>query len=453
MKIKTFLFLFILLIFNFLITESILFCNSNIVSYTLKNGLKVYLIKKSNLPIVSINIIYRTGCKDEFNGITGIAHMLEHMNFRGSKNYPDGYYEKYVVKHGGIENASTSFDYTRYFTIINKKSLPIILKIYADNMKNLLIDRKKFLKERNVVYQERLWRIDNSPDGYLYYTLHRIAYLESPYRWTPIGFSSDILSWTRNDVYNFYKKYYVPNNAAIVICGDINIKETKNLVEKIFGNIKKKKINFKFTEEPEQKGERRINLKFVSSNKKMALAFHIPPLSDNSTPALDIITYLLFARENSILSKKLKREKKLCSSIYGGNQERIHSGLYIIFATLNKNAKFSEVENIIWEELNNLKKGKFSNKNFEYSKKKAIFDYLYSQETISGYASSLSFYAGLDKVDYYNNYQKLIKKVTKKDIIYWANKIFKKTNYTIINLIPIKGKSLEYKPSISGALR
>ena len=449
MKIKIKIIIFILFITIF----QILNLSAKIYKFNLRNGLKIYLIKKGNLPIVSINVIYRTGCKDEYNGITGIAHMLEHMNFRGSKNFPDGYYEKYVVDHGGIENASTSFDYTRYYTIINKKSLPIILKIYADNMENLTIDRKKFLKERNVVYQERLWRIDNSPDGYLYYTLHRAAYLESPYRWTPIGFSYDILHWTRNDVYNFYKKHYMPNNAAIVICGDIDIKNTLKLIKKYFGKIKKGKINDKFTEEPTQKGERRINLKFVSSNKKMAMAFHIPPLSDNSTPALDIITYMLFARENSILTKKLKREKKLCSSIYGGNQERLHPGLFVIFATLNKKAKFKDVEGIIFNEFDNLKKGKFSKKDFEYSKRRAILDYIYSQETISGLASTISFYAGLNKVNYYKNYEDLIKKVSRKDIIQWANKIFKKENSTIVELIPIKGKSINYKPPISGNLR
>ncbi len=444
--------LIFILLFSFLFLSTV-YAKKDIYKFTLKNGLKVYLIKRTMLPIVSINVIYRTGCKDEYNGITGIAHMLEHMNFRGSKHFPDGFYEKYVVNHGGVENASTSFDMTRYFTIINKNSLAEILKIYADNMHNLTINRKKFLKERNVVYQERLWRIDNSPDGYLYYTLHRVAYLESPYRWTPIGFSSDILSWTRDDVYKFYREHYLPNNAAIVICGDINIKTTKKLIEKYFGKIKKRKIRERFTTEPVQKGERRVNLNFVSANKKLAIAFHIPPLSENSTPTLDIITYMLFARENSILTRILQREKKLCTSIYGGNQERLHSGLYIIFATLNKNATFKKVENIIWDELNNLKKGKFSKKDFEYSKKRAIFDYIYSKETISGFASAISFYAGLNKVDYFEKYESLIKNVSKKDIIYWAKKIFKKSNYTIVTLTPIKGKSFNYTPSISGGLR
>ena len=448
-KMKKIKFSVIFLIISVLVS----FLNAKVYNFKLKNGLQVYLIKKSTLPIVSINVIYRTGCKDEYNGITGIAHMLEHMNFRGSKHFKDGYYEKFVMTHGGVENASTSFDYTRYYTIINKKYLSQILKIYADNMRFLTIDRKKFLKERNVVYQERLWRIDNSPDGYLYYTLHRLAYLESPYRWTPIGFSSDILSWTRNDVYNFYKKHYAPNNAAIVICGDINLNYVHKIILKYFGKIRPVKIKKKFTKEPEQKGERRATLNFVSSTKKLAIAFHIPHLDEKSTPALDIITYLLFARENSILNKILVRQKKLCSSIYGGNQERVYSGLYVIFATLNKNAKFKKVEKIIWNEIDKLKKGEISDKDFNLSKKRAIFDYLYSKETISGYASAVSFYAGLDKVNYYLNYEKLIQKVTKKDIVYWANKVFKKNNSTVINLVPVKGKSIEYKPPISGNLR
>ncbi len=426
---------------------------AKIFKFQLKNGLKVYLVKKSYLPIVSINVVYKTGSKDEYNGITGIAHMLEHMNFRGSKHFKDGFFEKYVVLNGGIENASTSFDYTRYYAVIKKDALKEILKIYADNMEYLTIDRKKFLKERNVVYQERLWRIDNSPDGYLYYTLHRLSYLESPYRWTPIGFSSDILSWTRDDVYRFYKKHYAPNNAVIVICGDINVKKTVRLIKKYFGKYKKKRIQEKFTEEPPQKGQRREVLHFISTNKKIAISFHIPPISDNSTPVLDIITYMLFARENSILFRKLVREKRLCSSIYGGNQERVHSGLFVIFANLNKNAKFKDVEKIIWNEFENLKKGNFSRKDFILSKNRAIYDYFYSKETISGYADSLSFYAGIGKVDYFLKYPELIKKVTQKDIINWSKKIFRKNNSTIIELIPEKGKSISYTPKISGELR
>ena len=126
----------ILILVFFIIIFQIIDLSAKIYEFNLKNRLKVYLIKKGNLPIVSINVVYRTGCKDEYNGITGIAHMLEHMNFRGSKHFKDGYYEMYVTNHGGVENASTSFDYTRYYTIINKKSLPTILKINANNIQN-----------------------------------------------------------------------------------------------------------------------------------------------------------------------------------------------------------------------------------------------------------------------------------------------------------------------------
>lgn len=439
------------LIIIILLFPSILF--ARIIHFSLKNGLDVYLCKMGTLPVVSINVVYRAGCKDEHNGITGIAHMLEHMNYRGSKHFKDGFIERYVILNGGEENAMTSFDYTRYYAVVNNKALPTILRVYADNMEYLTLNRKKFLKERNVVYQERLWRVDNSPDGYLYYLLHELAFLESQYRWTPIGFASDILSWTRDDVYRFYKKYYAPNNAAVVICGNFDIKRVKSLIKKYFGKFRKKKIKFHFNEEPPQKGERIANLKFVSSNKKLAMAFHIPPLSDNSTPVLDVITYMLFARENSILKKKLIREKKLCSSIYGGNEERLHSGLYMIFATLNRGVKFKRVEKVIWQELKNLKEGKFSDRDFNFSKKRAIYDYMYSKETVEDLGSVLSFYAALNRVEYFENYRKLIEGVKRKDIINFARKIFNRTNATIIHLYPKKGKSINITPNISGALR
>ncbi len=444
---KFFFIIFVLLIFITGLNAE------NLITYKLKNGLTVILYKKKGLPIVNVNVVYKVGCKDEHNGITGIAHMLEHMNFRGSKNFKDGFIEKFITNNGGIENATTSFDFTKYYVTINKKALPTILKIYADNMHNLLIDNSKFQKERNVVYQERLWRTDNSPDGYLYYTLNRIAYLEAPYRWTPIGFASDILHWSRDDVYNFYKKYYNPSNATLVIVGDFNIKKTKRLIKNSFGKIKGKKINFYFTKEPEQKGERRVTLKFVSSNKKLAIAFHIPALSEYSTPVLDIITYMLFARDNAILEKILVREKKLASSVYGGNNERLHTGLFYVFATLNKGVEFKDVESIIYNEFEKLKNGKFSKEDFELSKKRALIDYIYSKETVTSLGNMLSFYGGLGRLQYYKDYPSLIKNVTKKDIIEISRKYFNKSNRTVVELYPIEGKSINYTPPISGGIR
>ncbi len=425
----------------------------NIVTYKLDNGLQVILCLKKGLPLVNVNIVYKTGCKDEYNGITGIAHMLEHMNFRGSKNFKDGFFENFVTKNGGVENATTSFDMTRYYVTVKKEALPVILKIYADNMANLLIDKKKFLKERNVVYQERLWRTDNSPDGYLYYTLQKLSYLESPYRWTPIGFASDIKHWTRKEVYDFYKKHYSPSNAVLIVTGDINIKETENMVKDIFGKIKGNKITSYFTEEPEQKGLRKIRLNFISSNKKLAMAYHIPPISKDSTPVLDVITYYLFARDNAILNRKLVREKQLVSSIYGGNQERLHKGLFIIFSSLNKGTDFNKVEQLIFNELDKIKKGKIDVKEFEFSKKRAVSDYYFSKETYTGTGSSLGFYAGLNALDYYKKYPLLIKQVTVKQMRETARKFFKEQNLSIVELTPVKGKSIKYRPAISGDIR
>ncbi len=443
---KKIIFIFLLMFISALNAE-------NLINYKLKNGLNVILYVKKGLPIVNVNVVYKAGCKDEHNGITGIAHMLEHMNFRGSKNFKDGFIESFITNNGGVENATTSFDYTKYYVTVNKKVLAMVLKVYADNMNNLIINSKKFQKERNVVYQERLWRIDNSPDGYLYYTLNRMAYLESPYRWTPIGFANDILHWSRDDVYNFYKKFYNPSNATLVIAGDINVEKTKKLIKEIFGKIKGRKTDFYFTEEPGQKGERRATLDFVSSNKKLAIAYHIPALSEYSTPVLDIVTYMLFARDNAVLKKILLRDKKLVSSVYGGNNERLHSGLFYIFATLNKDVKFKDVESVIYNEFEKLKKGKFSDEDFKLSKKRALIDYIYSQETVTSIGNMLSFYGGIGRLQYYKDYPDLIKNITKKDIMEIAKKYFNKNNRTVINLYPIKGKSIQYTPSISGGIR
>ncbi len=441
-----------LILLLFFITSISVFADT-LETYRLSNGLQVVLYEKKGLPLVNVNVVYKTGCKDEYNGITGIAHMLEHMNFRGSKNFKDGFFEKFVTENGGIENASTSFDMTRYYVTVKKEALPMVLKIYSDNTENLLIKRKSFLKERNVVYQERLWRTDNSPDGYLYYTLQKLAYSESPYRWTPIGFASDILHWSRDDVYDFYRRFYAPSNAVLVICGDIDISNVKKLVSDTFGKLKKRKVKSYFTEEPKQKGMIKSRINFVSSNKKLAMAYHIPPLSKSSTPILDIVTYYLFARDNALLKRELVREKKIVSSIYGGNQERLHKGLFVIFATLNKDAEFDSIEKFIFNEIENIKKGNINKKEFEYSKKRAVFDYYYSKETYTSLGSSLSYYAGLNNIDYFQEYPNLIKNVTVKDMQKIVRKYFKKSNLTVVELMPVKGKNIKYVPPVSGEIR
>jgi len=421
------------------------FCaHSSFASYKgfkLKNGLKVYIEENHTLPIVNVTILYKVGCIDEYNSITGISHMLEHMNFRGSKHFKDGFIDKLSTEFGGIDNAQTAFDYTVYFTTINKKALKEVLSFYADNMNNLLLLKKRFLKERSVVYQERLWRIDNSADGFLYYMLHNLAYLASPYRWTPIGYSYDIRHYSIKDLRKYYKKYYAPNNAVLVISGDINTKDAFILAKSSFSDKKPINITRNITKEPNQTGRKVAYIKKPSSFKKIAIGFKIPLAKNRDSYALDLISYMLFYGKTALMDKNLVKDKNIFAFISGGNEGRMYDkGLFEIFGDIKNSISFDEARKYIIAELNNIKKGKFSDEIFKTAKAKALSDYFFSKENLSSNNKNIALYAAFNMLDYYENYPKNIKTVTKKEVEAVANEYFKESRESDCFLIPSEGK-------------
>ncbi|WP_035588355.1 M16 family metallopeptidase [Hippea jasoniae] len=422
--------------------------------FKLKNGLEVYLRKDSSLPIVNVTVIYRVGCVDEYNSITGISHMLEHMNFRGAKHHPDGYIDKLTTRYGGIDNAQTSFDYTIYFTTISKKALSDVLSFYADNMEHLNLEKSKFLKERSVVYQERLWRIDNNADGFLYFTLHNIAYKASPYRWTPIGFAYDIRHYTIDELRGYYRHYYAPDNAVLVVSGDIDIKKTIDEIKDIFGGLKPKKIVRHITKEPVQLGRRIAYITKPAKFKKIAMAFKIPPIYDKDTPVLDVISYILFDSKTALMYDQLVRKEHIFASIDGGNEGRIYDkGLFEIFGDISDKYSFKDAREAILKVLEKIKKGNFPNKLIVIAKQKAKMDYLLSNETLGSSNYNEAFYAAFGLLDYYKNYMKIIDKIDKAEIIKVANKYFIQTKETDVYLIPQKVKFNAALPAYRGSLR
>jgi len=432
-----------------------LLADASFVHYKLNNGLNVYLEEDHSLPIVNVTILYKVGCVDEYNSITGISHMLEHMNFRGSKHYKDGFIDDLTMKYGGIDNAQTSFDFTVYFTTISKKALKQVLGFYADNMDNLLLDKQKFLKERSVVYQERLWRIDNSADGFLYFTLHNMAYKVSPYRWTPIGFAYDIKHYTIGELRHYYEKYYAPNNAVLVISGDINTNAVLNLVKRLFGSKKPKPILRHITKEPPQLGRRIAYIRKPSEFKKIAIAFKIPSIKDEEDSAvLDLITYLLFGGKTAIAYNDLVRDKHVLVDISGWNESRVwDKGLYEIFADIPKREGFEKARRYIWDEIDKIKRGDFTHELLRVSKEKAEMDYVLSKETLRERDINEAFYAAFGLLDYYKNYLKIIDSITKKDIEKVAKKYFVQNHETDVYLVPVKGVKPIANSKFRGSLR
>jgi len=188
--------------------------------------------------VITTDIFYRVGSGNEILGKSGIAHMLEHMNFKSTKKLKEGEFDEIVKSYGGVNNASTGFDYTHYFIKSSSKNLDISMELFAELMQNLKLKDDEFQKERNVVAEERRWRTDNNPLGYLYFRLFNTHFVEHSYHWTPIGFMSDIQNWTIDDIREFHSRFYRPDNATILVTETSLLRQFLRVAERFFGKMR-----------------------------------------------------------------------------------------------------------------------------------------------------------------------------------------------------------------------
>jgi predicted Zn-dependent peptidase len=407
---------------------------------TLKNGLQIVVIPLENSTnVISTDIFYKVGSRNEVMGKTGIAHMLEHMNFKSTKNLPAGEFDKEVKNIGGVNNASTSFDYTHYYIKSSTDNLEKSLELYAELMKNLKLKDKEFQPERDVVAEERRWRTENSPLGYLYFAMFNNAYTYHPYHWTPIGFMNDIQTWTIKDIKDFHKTYYQPSNAILMVTGDINAKEVFKKAKKHFGKIKNKakipKFNFV---EPEQDGPKRATIYKDSEVEMVAITFHIPDFKSKDQVALSVISEILFSGKSSRLYKELIHKKHLVNSVYAYNMENIDPGLFIFLASCNPGVKAEDVEKELIEQIELIKNKPVTKAELDKVKINTKADFIYSLESSTSVANLFGSYLVRGDLQPLLTYEDDIKKVTLKKVKETANKYFDFDKST--TLILKKGK-------------
>ena len=403
--------------------------HSNLPNYetkTLKNGLEVVVIPlKNNSNVISTDIFYKVGSRNEIMGKTGIAHMLEHMNFKSTKNLNAGEFDKEVKSIGGVNNASTSFDYTHYYIKSSSNNLGKSLELYAEIMQNLNLKDEEFQPERDVVAEERRWRTENSPLGFLYFAMFNNAYTYHPYHWTPIGFMNDIQTWTIDDIKNFHKTYYQPNNAILIVTGDIDPKEVFKKAKKEFGDIKNKvevpKVKFV---EPEQDGAKRVIVHKDSEVEMLAITFHIPNFLDKDQVTLSAISEILYSGKSSRLYKELVEKKRLVNQVYAYNMENIDPGLFIFLASCNPNVKAEDVEKELIKQIELLKTEKVSKAELEKVKINTKAEFIYSLESSTSVANLYGSYLVRGNLSPLLTYEDDINKITPKKVKEIANKYF-----------------------------
>lgn len=409
----------------------------NYYTKTLKNGLEVVAIPMENgSNVVSVNVFYKVGSRDEIMGKSGIAHMLEHLNFKSTKNLKAGEFDEIVKGFGGVNNAGTSFDYTHYFIKTASKNTDKSLELFAELMQNLNLKDKEFQPERDVVAEERRWRTDNNPMGYLQFRLFNNSYIYHPYHWTPIGFMSDIQNWKIEDIKDFHSRYYQPKNAIVVVSGDIKKDEVFSLVKKNFKDIKNKKdiSNSVHMVEPVQDGERRATIYKDSSVQMIAMAYHIPNFEHKDQVALSALSQLLSSGKSSILQKVLVDKKRLVNSIYAYNLELKDPGLFIFMAVANENIDALKIEKEILDIIAQIQAGKVSKKDIDKIKINTKADFIYSLESSSDVASLFGNYFVRGNIKPLLEYEKNLESLTVEDIVDVAKKYLVSKNSTTIIL-------------------
>jgi zinc protease len=320
-----------------------------IKKYALSNGLRILLIPNDKLPTFSIYIHYGVGAKHEVAGITGSSHFLEHMMFKGAKDFGKGSFDRLIEGNGGVSNAYTSNDATVYHENLPIDALEITLKMEADRMQNLLLDPQEFLAEKDVVLEERKLRYENSPKGQLFIRTMTTMYEGTPYGSPVIGSIEDIKRVSRDEVFEYFKKYYAPNNAVMVIAGDISESKTLKLIESTFGVIPESaevQAAKSVRENPDLykttfKQDKLELLYGQSENPLFMLAIPAYPYGSREGYALDILGKIFGDGRSSYLEQKyVKSISPILVNVSAGNYSKQHSGMFYIMGEFYKNTSF-----------------------------------------------------------------------------------------------------------------
>jgi len=360
----------------------------NTQEFKLGNGLKVVVQEDHRSPVVVSQVWYRAGSIDEFNGTTGVAHVLEHMMFKGTKKVPAGQFSRIVAAAGGKENAFTSRDYTVYFQQLEKSRLELAMKLEADRMANLNMSDKEFAKEVQVVMEERRWRTDDKPQALVGEQLMSATFQAHPYGRPVIGWMNDLEHMKAQDARDWYKRWYAPNNAILVVVGDVNPQVVFKLAQKYFGPLKAQKLpERKPQTEPEQKGERRLVVKAPAKLPYLAMAYHAPSLRDAKNDwepyALEILSGVLDGNAASRLSRDLVRRDRIAVDVSVG-YDAVNRGpaLFEFDGTPSEGTAVEDLEIAIRGQIEQLKQDGISEEELQRVKAQVIAADVYQRDSM-----------------------------------------------------------------------
>jgi zinc protease len=410
---------------------------NQIKSVTLANGMQIIVWPDHDIPNVALYNWVRVGSRNEVPGITGLAHFFEHMMFNGTSQRAPGEFDRVLESNGASNNAFTTSDVTVYQDWFPHSALETVFELEADRLRNLAFDPKTIESERNVVHSERRLRVDDSHEGRLEEQVQATAFLAHPYGIPTIGWPSDILSWTVDDLKAFFATNYAPNNCTLVLVGDIEPDKVIALARKYFESIPAhsppKPIK---TQEPAQLGERRVDINTDAQTPLLQFAYHGIAGSDKRLPALDLLSRALTDGDASRLYRSLVLEQKLAISVDSSLDSGFDPGLIWFYLSLPAGADPKRTELAFSEQIQRFVKEGITPQELSRARSQALADFWRRLATINGKAQALGSYAVLR-----GGYERLFdaprayESVTVQDIQQLASELLRATNRTVGTLI------------------
>ncbi|MBS1208728.1 MAG: peptidase [Proteobacteria bacterium] len=374
--------------------------SANPFETTLPNGLKVVVKEDHRAPTVTHMVWYRVGSLDEFNGTTGVAHALEHMMFKGTTLHGPGEFNKLVAAAGGQDNAFTTQDYTAYFQQIPAAQLGAMMALEADRMANLVVDDALFAKEIAVIKEERRWRTDDQPRSKVYETLMAAVYQAHPYGRPVIGWMPDLDNLTAQDVRDWYARWYGPNNATLVVVGDVEHEAVFKLAADTYGKLATRALpTRKVQSEPPQAGIRRVTVKAPAELPYLMLAWRAPALTDldGKTPAsreayaLQVLAAVLDGYDGARLNRSLVRERKLAVSAGAGYDpiSRGQQSLFLLEGVPSKGVTVTQLERALRAEIARVAKDGVSEAELQRIKAQLVASKVFARDSMMGQAMQI----------------------------------------------------------------
>ncbi len=407
--------------------------------FKLKNGLRVILAEDRAAPTYSICVTYNVGSRDERPGRTGFAHLFEHMMFQGSENVGKGEHFILIENNGGAMNGTTNADRTNYFQTLPANQLDLGLFLEADRMRSLVINQANLDNQRHAVQEERRLRVDNQPYGRTFEVILETAYDNFAYKHSTIGSMEDLNAATLEDVAEFFKTYYAPNNAVLTLVGDFKTEEALAKIRKYFEGIPSQPPPREpDMAEPEQKGERRRKLEDAfARTPRLDIVYKIPPGNTPDWYAMDVLGDVLLGGQSSRLYQKLVKERQVAVSVFGGAQERRGPSLWSVTVMARPGTNPDEIEKLIYEEIERTKKEPVADWELEKvrmqlrrQRAQALRSTLFRSILLGQYAV---YYNDPSLI---NTIEEKINKITKSDLQRVAQAYLKETNRTVVITVP-----------------